>query len=113
LDHGGSKPQVASLGNALLASDRATLPRAGRQAGIGSDLSAIVEVLVEPFGPEHGRKLWADSFQIHQHRPWRWRSRIGRQSEQRIALSLHRLEVLEEEFKPVELASDLRLEMLR
>lgn len=91
--------------------DRAALPGCRREARIGGNLSSVVEVTRQPLRPEHGGKLRPDAFQGEQHRR-RWRGRLLG-SEHSVTLGLDRLDLLEQQFEPIEFAADLRLQVCR
>ena len=114
LDHRCSQPRIAGFGHALFAIDRSALPGRRRQAGVGSDLASIVEVSEQPFRPEDGGELRPDALMSSNiaGRSRRCRSALAR-SEQRVPLGLHRLDLFEQQFEPIEFAADLRLQMLR
>ena len=60
-----------------------------------------------------GGKLRADALEFEQHPPWRlWRSGLIL-GEQRIPLSLRQLDLIEQQFEPIEFAADLGFEMRR
>ena len=90
----------------------AALPGRRRQARIRRELAAIVEVTEEPLRPEDGGELRTDALDVEQHRRRRWRADLLR-GKQRISLGLHRLDLLEQQFEPIEFTADLGLEMRR
>ena len=63
----------------------------------------------QPFRPEDGGELRPDALDVEQHRRRRWRLLRGKQH---VPLGLHRLDLLEQQFEPIELPADLSLEML-
>ena len=87
------------------------LPGCRRQARVRSDLASIVEVSEESFRPEDGGELRSDALDVEQHRRRRRRSGLLR-GEQRVPLGLHRLDLLKQQFEPIEFTADLSLEML-
>ena len=62
----------------------------------------------QPFRPEDGGELGPDALDVEQHRR-RCRRRDLSRPEQRVPLSLHRLDLLEQQFEPIELTTDLSL----
>ena len=66
----------------------------------------------EPFRPENGGELGPDALDVEQHR--RRRSRGGTfRGKQSIPLGLHRLDLIEQQFKSIELTANLPLQMIR
>jgi hypothetical protein len=113
LRHRSAKPEsrIARLLDALLAIDRPALPRRRGKAGINGDLSAVIEVSGESFGPEDRSELRPNATDTQQHR------RRGRHCglfrvELRIPLGLHSLDLLEQQFEPIEFSTNLGFEML-
>lgn len=104
LDHGRSQSGIAGLRHALLTVDRAALPRSRREARVTRHLPAIVEVPEQAFRPEKGSELRPDALQVQQHLPRAGRRRALRGSQQQVPLHLHRLDLLENQFEPIEFA---------
>ena len=75
-------------------------------------MASIVEVSEEPFRPEDGGELRPDALDIEQHRRRRRRCDLlcGKQH---IPLSFHRLDLLEQQFQPIEFTANLRLQVIR
>ena len=83
----------------------------GGKAGISGDLSAVIEVFGESVSPEDRSELRPNAMDTQQHR------RRGRRFglfcvEQRVPLGLHRLDLLEKQFEPIEFSTNLGFEML-
>src|SRR5271168_3492099 len=81
------------------------------KAGISGDLSAVIEVSGESLGPEDRSELRPNAMDTQQHR------RRGRRFglfcvEQRVPLGLHSLDLLEQQFEPIEFSTNLGFEML-
>ena len=112
LDQGCPQARVAGLGHTLLVIDRSALPGRRRQARVGGHLPAVVEVSEQALRPEDGGELRTDALDVEQHRRRRWRHGLSR-GKQRVTLGLDRLDLLEQQFEPIELAADLRLQMQR
>jgi len=85
------------------------LPRRRRKAGISGDLSAVIEVSGESLGPEDRSELRPNAMDTQQHR------RRGRHFcfcvEQRVPLGLCSLDLLEQQFEPIEFSTNLGFEM--
>src|SRR5665811_32037 len=80
------------------------------RASIRSDLASIVEVSEEPFRPEDGGELRPDALDVEQHRRRRCDSLRGKQH---VPLGLYRLDLLEQQFQPIEFTANLRLQVIR
>ena len=65
----------------------------------------------EPLRPKYGGELRSDALYVEQHRRRRRHGGLCR-SQQRVPLTLHGFDLLEKQFEPIDLAVDLRLEML-
>ena len=78
--------------------------------GIGGHLASVVEAAEEALQPEHSSELGTDPAQPGERRH-RSRRRVALGREQGIPLRLHRLELLQGQFQPVELAPDLCLQV--
>src|SRR5258708_2443682 len=111
LDEGGSQSWIACFRHALFAIDRSALPGCRRQARIRSDLASIVEVSEKSFRPEDGGEFSSDALDGEQHGCRGRRSNLLR-GKQRVPLGLHHLDLLEQQFEPIELTADLSLQML-
>src|SRR5258708_15213133 len=111
LDEGGSQSWIACFRHVVFAIDRSALPGCRRQACIRSDLASIVEVSEKSFRPKDGGELRSDALNGEQHCRRRRRGNLLR-GKQRVPLCLHRLDLLEQQFEPIELTSDLSLQML-
>ena len=117
LDHGCSQPRVAGLGRRLVRARRSRSARASapvrhkRQPGVGWKSSGT------SLRPEDGREVWgrspSRSINIVAGSGAAVSPALSGRSEQRISLSLHGLDLLEQEFEPIKLAADLRLQMRR
>src|SRR5947209_16844226 len=112
LDQRCSKSRIAGFRNTLFAIDRSALPGRRCKARVSGDLSSVVEVSEEPFRPEDSGELGSDARNLEQHRRQCWRGGVFR-GQQHIALGLHGFDLLEQQFEPVELTANLRLQMLR
>ena len=73
-------------------------------------MASIVEVSEEPFRPEDGGELRPDALDVEQHRRRRWRLLRGKQH---VPLGLHRLDLIEQQFQPIEFTANLRLQVIR
>ena len=97
--------------NALLAIDRPALPGRRGKAGISGDLSAVIEVSGESLRPENRSELRPNAIDTQQHR--RRGGHFGLFcAEQRVSLGLHSLDLLENQFEPIEFSTNLSFEML-
>ena len=68
-------------------------------------IAAIVEVAEERLPPEAGSELRADNLELDQHPPRRpWRGGLLR-SKQRVPLALCPLDLIEQQFEPIEFAA--------
>ena len=112
LDHRCSQPRVPGFGDALFVSDRPALPRRRPQPRISSDLPSIGEAAVQSFRPQDTGEFRTNALQTLQHRPRRRRA-ILRGAEQSISLSFDGPDLLKDEFEPIKLSSNLRLQVLR
>ena len=77
------------------------------------ELATIVEVAEQRLLPQGGGALRADALELEQHprrRLWRGGLALG---EQPIPLSLGQLDLIEQQFEPIQLAADLDFEMCR
>ena len=108
---GGSRSWIACFRHALFVIDRSALPGCRRQACIRSDLASIVEVSEKSFRPEDGGEVRSDALDGEQHGRRRRCDNLLR-GKQRVPLCLHRLDLLEQQFEPIELTADLSLQML-
>jgi hypothetical protein len=64
----------------------------------------------ESFRPEDGGEFRSDALDVEQHRRRRWRLLRGKQH---VPLGLHRLDLLEQQFQPIEFTENLRLQVIR
>src|SRR5208282_4199534 len=113
LNESRSQSRIAGLGDALLAIDRSALPGRRRESGVSGKLASIVEVAEEPLQPEDGGEFCADALEVEQHPPCRRRQRGLLHGEQRVALRLCQLDLIEQQLQPIEFAADLGPEMRR
>ena len=105
-DQRRSEARVSGFGDPLFVADRAALPRRRRQPGVGGDLTPVVEVAVQPLRPEDVGELGAYALETKQQvagRGDRVRPRFG---EKFVALRLHRFDLVDEQFQPVEFPRD-------
>ena len=102
---------IACFRHALFAIDRSALPGCRGQARIRSDLASIVEVSEKSFRPEDGGEVRSNALDREQHGRRRRRGNLLR-GKQRVPLGLHLLDLLEQQFEPIELTADLSLQML-
>src|SRR5580698_10008581 len=89
---------------------RPALPRRRGKAGISGDLSAVIELSGESLRPEDRSELRPNATDTQQHR------RRGRRFglfcvEQRVPLGLDSLDLLEQQFEPIEFSTNLGFEM--
>ena len=123
LQHFRSQPRIAGLRHALLVLDLPASPRRRRQAGVGARLSAVGEGAAKPLRPERGGEFRPDAVQAQKQGDGRRLRLSGRSCvlasafdepvEQPVSGALDRLDLFEQQFEPVELALDIRFQMLR
>src|SRR5208283_1773077 len=113
LNESGSQSRITGLGDALLAIDRSALPGRRRESGVRGNLASIVEMAEEPLQPEDGGKFRTDAFEVEQHPPGRRRRSGLLRGEHLVSLGLRQLDLIEQQFQPIEFAADLGLEMRR
>ena len=75
-------------------------------------MSSIVKAAEQAFSIEDGGKLRADALQLRQHSR-RCRRGFARRLEQSVTLRVDRLQLLQDDFEPIEFAADLRLQVHR
>src|SRR6185503_7349059 len=66
LDRGAPRPRVARLGDALVASDSAALPRTGSEAEVAAHLAPVAEGPEEHFVAQHRGEREPNAAQLHQ-----------------------------------------------
>src|SRR5208283_3671651 len=113
LNESRSQSRIAGLGDTLLAIDQSALPGCRRESGVSGKLASIVEMAEEPLQPEDGGEFRADAFEVEQHPPRRRRRSGLLRGEHRVSLDLRHLDLIEQQFQPIEFAADLGLEMRR
>ena len=92
--------------------NRAALPWSRRQTGVGGHLPAVVELAEQALRPEDGGGLGANALQLQQHGRRRGR-RASRRLEQGVPFRLDRLQLLQHDLEPIQLADDLRHQVHR
>src|SRR5580658_862754 len=78
----------------------------------GMTAASIVEVSEQPFRPEDGGELRPDALDVEQHCRRCWRRPLLH-GKQHVALGLHRLDLLEQQFQTIEFTANLCLQMIR
>ena len=66
----------------------------------------------EPFRPEDGGEFRSNTLDVEQHCRRRWRGDLLR-GKQHVPLGLYRLDLLEQQFQPIEFTANLRLQVIR
>jgi hypothetical protein len=94
----------------LLAIDRSTLPRGRRQANVSSDLRRLSKCRKSPSVQRMAANSGPDALEVEQHRHRRRPDGVFR-GKQRIPRGLYCLGLLEQQFKPIEFAANLGLQI--